>query len=389
VPSRMPAMSSASPDVAAPTPDPPALRDAARRNTRLRFEQWANNPSCEANTFSAVHNVRMDKVAAREGHPTTFGQSPFAIARGRTFEAALLRNGAERLLEALIEEGVLPAGATGLEDLRLKMNGGPRLRSLDEAIAATTDLLTRAAAARTPAERRALPAVIAGATVRIPRGVMLPEAVLILDALALRSDGERPELIVGEVKTYPDRGGHTDAAELAAARAQAGVYLHALQLTVAALDLGGALDVALHGFLVLTRPGSSRPSVRAGEQLRYQAERARRGFDRLEQAALALPAVAAGTGEPASVEEELLQAVMAASTSYSEACLSFCDRAAGCHAAALAAGDPIVLGEDVRRFLGAVSLPRALELLDGAVPANPSEEDLVRRIADADPGAGR
>ena len=374
-------------DAGAPAADLPALRDAARRNTRMRFEQWAHNPGCEANTLSAVHNVRMDKVAEGEGHPVTFGQSPFAIARGTTFEASLLRNGAERLLEALIEKGVLPPEATGFEDLRLRMNGGRRVQSLDQAIAATTDLLTRAAAARTPAERAALPALVAAATVRIPRGVMLPEAVLILDAVALRTDGDRPELIVGEVKTYPDRGGHTDPGELAGARAQAGVYLHALQLTVAALGLAADLDIALHGFLVLTRPGSNRPSVRAGEELRYQAERARRGFDRLEQAALALPAVAAGVGEPAAVEEALLRMVIDAPTNYHEACLSFCDRAPGCYAAALAAGDPVVLGDDVRRFLGAVSLPRALELLDGADPADPAEEDVLRRIAEVDPGA--
>ena len=31
--------------------------------------------------------------------------------------------------------------------------------------------------------------------------------------------------MVGEIKTYPDRGGHTDGGELAQARAQAGVYI--------------------------------------------------------------------------------------------------------------------------------------------------------------------
>jgi hypothetical protein len=368
-----------------PTPD----RDAARRNTRGRFEQWAGNPACEANTISAVHNVRMDQVAAAEGLPITFGQSPFAIARGRTFEASLFRNGGERLLPALIEMGVLPPGAAGLEDLRLRINGGARIRSIDEAIAATTDLLRRAGAAQGPAGLASLPAVIAGATVRIPRGVMLPEAVLILDVLALRTDGARPELIVGEVKTYADRGGHTESAALASARAQAGVYLHALELTADALGLADRLDIARHGFLVLSRPGSNQPSVRPREELHYQAERARRGFDRLEQAALGLPGlagVAAGTGEPADVEEQLIKAVMAAPTHYAEACLSFCDRAPGCHARALAGGDPGILGEDARRFLGDILLPRALELMAGATPANPAEHDLLRRIAENSPG---
>ena len=51
----------------APTKEP----DAARRNTRMRFEQWAKNPACQANTVSAVRNVRMSVV----------GGLPAALAR--------------------------------------------------------------------------------------------------------------------------------------------------------------------------------------------------------------------------------------------------------------------------------------------------------------------
>jgi hypothetical protein len=63
--------------------------DAARRNTRMRFEQWAQNPLCQANTVSAVYAVRMSEVAVAEGYRPTFGQSPFAIARGDQFERSL------------------------------------------------------------------------------------------------------------------------------------------------------------------------------------------------------------------------------------------------------------------------------------------------------------
>ena len=42
--------------------------------------------------------------------------------------------------------------------------------------------------------------------------------------------------------------------------------------------------------------------------------------------------------------------------------------------------DPIFLGEDVRRFLGAVPLNRALALLDGAKPRDSAEKDLARRL---------
>ena len=208
---------------------------------------------------------------------------------------------------------------------------------------------------------------------------MLPEAVLILDVLAIRYDRERPELMVGEVKTYPDRGGHTDGHNLAVARAQAGLYVHALELLLAEMECEQHVRLRRRGFLVLTRPGSNFPSVRAGEDLSYQAERARRGFELLEAAALGLPPFERVDGDPVA-------AVMEAETEYSEACLRFCDRANECHTSALEAGNAAVLGDEVRRFLGSVDLHRAVELLSGEEPRTAGEDDLVRRLRAHEPG---
>ena len=119
------------------------------------------------------------------------------------------------------------------------MNGGSRLTSLDQSVHETVSLLKRVAGAKKQKQESDLPAIIAGATLRIPRGIMLPEAILILDAVAIRFDGDRPHLSVGEIKTYPDRGGYTDPHDLAIARAQAGIYLHALDTVVQALGLDG------------------------------------------------------------------------------------------------------------------------------------------------------
>ena len=251
----------------------------------------------------------------------------------------------------------------------------------------TRDLLSEVAAAKTQRQRKKLPEVVAGPTLRIPRGVMLPEAILIIDVLALRTDREQPELIVGEVKTYPDRGGYTAASELAVARAQAGIYVHALDVVCDELGITDKIGVRRNGFLVLTRPGSNRPSVRANEDLRYQAERARRGFELLEAAAGAMPQElwAATDGAP---PDELVAVITNAGTAYGETCLSFCDRAPTCHAAALAASDPVVLGEDVRRFLGDVDLTRAVALLEGDTAVDVAEVDLLRRITDSERTAG-
>jgi hypothetical protein len=354
----------------------PFFEDAAmpsRRDTRARFEQWAKNPDCEANTISAVHGVKMADVAVSEGLTPTMGQSPFAIARGQSFEGSLLWNNAERLREALVEAQVIPVQPDGFVDLRMRRMGGP-FADLDEALGETTRLLQAVAARRPPTPGAALPSIVAGATVRIPAAVMLPEALLVIDVLTIRYDEGIVVLTVGEIKTYPDRGGYTDGAELATARGQAGVYVHGLDLVVAELGLSDRLRVDRQGFLVLSRPGYNRPSIRAGEDLRYQAKRAERGFAQLEKAASELPPP--GTAD-------LLATIRNAATAYCERCVTFCDRAPSCHARAEAQGNPVVLGEDVARFLGTIDLPRALKLMDGAKPANPAEADLVRRLGRA------
>ena len=124
--------------------------------------------------------------------------------------------------------------------------------------------------------------------IRIPKGVILPEALLIVDAVTVVERDGVARVTVGEVKVFADRGGHTDPQQLATARAQAGVYQHAFELAVDGLGLDGAVEVAPDGFLVFTWPGSNSPAVRPAEELTYQAIRAERGFQRLEEVAQSL-----------------------------------------------------------------------------------------------------
>jgi hypothetical protein len=354
----------------------PKAKHPSAGDTRRRFEQWVHNPLCQANTVSAVHGVRMSDVVKFEGGEPTMGQSPFALARGLQFERILFAREATSLIEALTKAGVLPRGASGLADFRLRLNGG-RSRTLDDARRATTELLKSAAA-----QPKRAPAVVVGATVSIPGGVMLPEAVLVMDVLAIRPGDPRPQLLVGEIKTYPDRAGYTDPRELATARAQAGVYVHGLELVLAELGLADAFEVQREGFLVLSRPGSNQPSIRAGEDLRYQAERAKRGFDLLRQAASAIEPL------PDPAAESGFKAVVEAAVAFGETCLSFCDRAAICRLKAFETGNPAAIGRDMVRFLGATSLNRAVELLDGGSAVGDAEKDLVRRMQDAKRRAG-
>ncbi len=347
------------------------LRQEARRNTRSRFEQWAKNPTCDANTLSAVHNVRLDAAARAAGITQSFGQSPFAITRGNRFEAGLFRDEAIRLRQALERRNCLPQGSIGFLDLRLRMNGGAHLVTVDQALEHTEGWLRRIA------DCDEAETLVAAPMVKIPRGVILPEALLIVDAVVVTLGASgRPCLTVAEIKVFPDRGGHTDSQQLASARAQAGLYRHALELAVDALGLSGQILVAPDGILVFTWPGSNAPSIRAGEDLTYQVTRARRGFDRLEEVAASV----VRDDDFASDEPTLIARVLDAETHYSEACLSFCDLAPRCHQLALEADDSIVLGDEIKRLLGETTLSRAIELINGGEPANDREHDLQRQL---------
>jgi hypothetical protein len=346
-------------------------REEARRNTRGRFEQWAKNPTCDANTLSAVHNIRLDHAARAAGLEPSFGQSPFAIVRGNRFEAGLFRNDAETLRAALERKRCLPSASTGFIDLRLKLNGGARIVSVDEALGETAEWLHRLSMHPAGAE-----SIVAAPMIRIPRGVILPEALLIIDAVTVVERAGRAHVTVGEIKVFPDRGGHTDPQQLAAARAQAGVYRHALALTVESLGLVDDIVVAADGFLVFTWPGSNSPAVRGGEELSYQAIRAARGFDRLEEVAQAI----VRDDDFSADNPTLSRRVLEAGTDYSEACLAFCDLAPRCHQRALDADAAVVLGTEVKRLLGETSLTRAIDLLNGSAPESDREWDLQRQL---------
>jgi hypothetical protein len=323
----------------------------------------------------------MSDVAIKEDVTPTMGQSPFAIARGQAFEKSLFKENGSSLVKELTRKGVLPKNPIEFHDFRLRLNGG-QFHTLDESRSATSALLRHVADG---AAGTLPPILVAGATISVPGGVMLPEAILVIDALVIRADLEPPQLVVGEIKTYPDRGGYTDRAELASARAQAGVYVHGLRIVIdQELHLADALQVADEGFLVLSRPGFNNPTVRAGEDLRYQAERAGRGFEGLHEVADGHDPDLADADADTKVG-----AVLKADTAYEQRCWTFCDRAPVCQEKALAAGNPAVLGDDAARFLGSVSLARAIELLGGAIPEGAAEQDLMRRIRACQHQGGR
>jgi hypothetical protein len=305
----------------------------------------------------------MRKVAEIEGAKPTFGQSPFALARGQRFEFYAFKDDAKRLREQLERSAVLPPASTGLADFRLRRAGGP-CASIDSARGETENWLRAVAAGK------AAQTIAAGATICIPGGVMLPSATLCVDALAIRRSGDAVELVVGEVKVYPDRNGYTDATQLATSRAQAGMYVHGLRLVLKNLGIDDRVRVSDRGFLVLSRAGTNFLSVRAREDFGGQARRAEEGL-------AALSAWAGSLSLGRFTPDLALPVIQKATTAYCESCLSFCERVEVCRRRAEELADGAILGDAVNRYLGGTSLERVNQLLRGAKPLDDHEAEIA------------
>ena len=125
-------------------------------------------------------------------------------------------------------------------------------------------------------------------------------------------------ITVGEVKVFPDRGGHTDPEQLASARAQAGMYRHALELSIAVARASGRPSNSPQTESSYS-PGRARTRRRSDrhEDLTYQAIRAERGFRRLEEVARQI----VREDDFSADNPTLIERVLEAPTDYSEACL--------------------------------------------------------------------
>ena len=153
------------------------IRQEARRNTRGRFEQWAKNPTCEANTLSAVHNVRLDKAAEAAGHrrqlrPVAVRHRARQPLRGRSVLRRRGRSSARRSSARGACRRARPASLTSGS----RSTAAPASRSVDQALRETEAWLRRIAAEPTSAE-----SIVAAPMIKIPKGVILPEALLIID----------------------------------------------------------------------------------------------------------------------------------------------------------------------------------------------------------------
>jgi hypothetical protein len=186
----------------------------------------------------------------------------------------------------------------------------------------------------------------------------------------------------GELKSYADRDGKTEPADIRSACRQAGVAVVGLRQE---LERQGVRDPSRFipelGDLVLRAPGSFNARLRTmslkGEvaSLERAVGEAPRDLDELE----ALLPPNATLSDPAVLGT--------LPNHYRPTCKEHCDLWRFCRNRALTTSQPVVLGDLAAEQLAAAgTITRALDLLNGrgAPPRNPAEAALAAQLHDAD-----
>jgi hypothetical protein len=214
----------------------------------------ARKPSCSVLKALTVAGLSPATVARQVyGEPSREQQSTFAIGAGNQFESGVFDNGAARLLEVYRTSGALTLTECRIVDV-------PEL-----APGATPAAMAR----RQAISLRLLRAKLAGEA-WAPNLIIKPRLSVTLLGLVFNIE---PDALVAadadafyrpiEIKSYPDRGGKTDATDVRSACRQAAVAVVGLRGVTTQF---GAIDawtlVPACGDLVLRTPGSYRPTLR-------------------------------------------------------------------------------------------------------------------------------
>ncbi|MFD7918367.1 hypothetical protein ACFV3R_03955 [Streptomyces sp. NPDC059740] len=339
----------------------------------------AANPGCHRRALLDGAGVDKARLARALGSPADYGQSPFAFARGNTFEARVKADsGAEtvRLLHGSLrgEAAALEPPEAGEIHVPDVSAAGPQGR------AARTALALREATARggwSFLDHPMLVLHVAGAP-----------AYLEPDAVVVSPDGR---WTVVEIKSFPVLDGSADAEKVGAAARQAAVY--ALGLAGVARHTTGAggrtPEVETDFLLVCPKDFSNLPTARSVD-IRKQIATTRRQLARMahvEDLAAQLPP---GTtfdlrpegeeGTPTRPVAELTSAVDAVAAAYAPECLATCELAFHCRAQARAAGSVATLGRSVRGELGGLHtvdqvLAAARSASPGSAQTDSGEQD--------------
>lgn len=317
--------------------------------------------------------VAAHDLAAKLGHSTLRGQSPFAIEGGNRFEDRLKeRSGYALLVEALAPYVELPMPPDLVVEDVNKV-GGQRFTPewMDARVAKTDAALAHIARGDADAphvvDHPVLRFELAGATVNLEP-----------DALAFRV-GERLELV--EIKSYPIIDGQADPGKLSATAGQTAVYHMALRETLE--RLGFDPELLVWSVILVAPRNFGRQPVAHRVPLKKKSLSLSRVLSAVPKTAEVLAGLPAdltfdvdpsGTMDDAALRAALMAAVQQVGALFVPDCVTTCDMAAFCRAEAWAKDDPARLGRDARDSLAGVhTLADALRLAENG-PSTGEEE---------------
>jgi hypothetical protein len=339
---------------------------APRHHDARTLAALTANPGCARRAVLDAAGVDKRALAERIGFGPRFGQSPFAISRGNSFERLVKADGGTALLGLLRSElglrPVVPAESADhqrpAEEALLDLGRG----ELRERHQRTRDLV--AAASGDPA---AVPAQADHPLLRLDVGGRAAHVEPDLAALLVpdRDPASGPRWHLVEVKSFAVVDGRADPLKVAEAATQAAVYVLAFRRLLAELALPEDL-VATDVVLVCPKDFSNTPTL-ALIDVRRQVAAVRRQLERLPRVGALVDGLdpdvsfdlsADADGQPVRSPDELGRSVAQLDARYAPECISRCDMAFYCRQEARAAGATQLLGPAVRDALGGVATMR-------------------------------
>lgn len=336
------------------------------------IERVARNPDCLRLRAVTIAGLTPATAAKILGVPANEGQSPFALAMGQRFERRLLENGAANLFALYRERGLLNVHEA-------------KIIAVDELAPGTQP---RALRRRETETRRLLLAKHQGDALA-PNMILKPRLIVYLVGVPhaiepdylVAADAE-PFYRVGELKSYPDRGGKTDPADIRSACRQAAVGVVGLRHTLQTFGANNPAAIATpRADLVLRVTGLFMPTL---SPMTIEGE-----VDSVERAIAEAPTNLDELDAMLPRDAALDDASVLASVpnNYRPSCKEHCAMWQHCRAQALEQHHAVLLGDQAAEKLAPVgSIDRAIDLMTGtgAPPRNAAEAALAEELHRAD-----
>lgn len=356
-----------------------ALRGSTKplNHTARTIAALTVNPGCARRALMDAAGVDKTEIAAHVGFPSSFGRSPFALARGMIFEAQVKANGCAELLRLLRERLGLSVPEVSYDNLEVVGDNASR----EVRYRRSRALLLRAAHKRDDAgtlfDHPMLRLQVGGNTVYLEP-----------DLIAFQIGGQ---FHVIEIKSFAVIDGQADGAQVAAATKQAAVYILALRDLLTAEGLPA--DAVSHNTILVTPENFSNRATAALIDARKQLGVLRRQLQRMARIETLLDALPPGItfdlasdadGDFTRPRGELTAALSTVEARYQPSCLDTCELANFCRNEARTAGSVDLLGATVRDDLGGLdTIGTALALADGTRAPSADQTEITQALRHA------